>query len=72
LPSVAAAAHACRSVIGGVSEAVVDTGGHALQLRFDRARASVADIVRFLEDFGLTVTAVAQTKVDAGMQVASA
>jgi hypothetical protein len=72
LPGMAAAATACRTGMAGVSHALVDSGQHSLHVRFDRGRASIADIVRFIEDLGLTVTAVAQSKADARLHAASA
>lgn len=72
LPGLAAAARACRQAISGVVDAVADPATPALQVRFDRARVTVADIVRCLEDQGLSVSAVAQCRVDAGVKAASA
>jgi hypothetical protein len=70
IPSFSRAVQACRAALSGVLDASFDAVAHSLEFRFDRTRASVADIVRCLEDHGLTVTAVAQMKVDARIQVA--
>lgn len=72
LPGLAAAARACRQAISGVIEAVVDPTSQAVQVRFDRARVTVADIVRCVEDSGQRVAAVAQCRAEAGVQAASA
>ncbi len=72
LSSLTSAARSCRQAITGVFDAVVDPTAGALQIRFDRARTTVADIVRCLEDQGLNVAAVAQCRADSGVQAASA
>jgi hypothetical protein len=57
---IAAAARACRQDVAGVRDAAFDSPSGALLVRFDRGLASVADIVRCLEDHGLTIVGVAQ------------
>lgn len=72
LPSLSSAIGACHSRVVGVLDGKFDAARHALEFRFDRARSSVADIVRCLEDHGFTVTAVAQSKAEAQVQAATA
>jgi hypothetical protein len=72
IPSFSRAVQACQAALPGVLEASFDAAAHSLEFRFDRTKASVADIVRCLEDSGLSVTAVAQTKADSRIHAASA
>lgn len=59
--SLAAAIQDCRTGLAGITETSFEPECGALTIRFDRDRVNVADIVRFLEDRGVTVVGVAQT-----------
>ena len=68
--AVALAANACYDILSGITETSFDAVAGSLMVRFDRARATVADLVRCLEDHGLTITGVAQSPTDTGAFVA--
>ncbi|HYE01678.1 MAG TPA: hypothetical protein VD963_00445 [Phycisphaerales bacterium] len=48
--------------LGGVECVDFDLGGHCLLVWFDRSRVTLADLVRTLEDHGVPVTGVAQSR----------
>lgn len=69
-PPVFAAGSVLR--IRGVRCATVDPSSGAMTVRFDRALVTIGDLVRWIEDQGLTVGSVAQQRADAGASARAA
>lgn len=59
--AAAAAAGACSGLVCGIQGTSIDTVTGDLLVRFDRARSTVADIVRCLEDHGVAISGVSQS-----------
>mgnify|MGYP000278569135 CR=1 FL=1 len=69
--AVAIATGAVYDFLPGISDTSFDPAAGALMVRFDRAAATVADIMRCLEDHGLRISSVSQTRAETGVHMAA-